>query len=78
MRYVKVVSGKLRSRQYRTVHKAINVDSRKFIAVKILEQPTRKSKQKEWKMLIYYALKRKVKTLSNISYISKTFNLLYN
>jgi hypothetical protein len=47
MRYKKVVGGKLGSRQYRTVHKVIDVDSRKFIAVKILEQPTRKSEQEE-------------------------------
>jgi hypothetical protein len=73
-----VVGGKLKSRQYGTVHKAIDVDFKKFMAVKILEQPTRKLEQEEWRMLIYYALKRKVETLFNISYVSKTFNLLYN
>ena len=78
MRYEKVVGGKLGSRQYRTVHKAINVDSRKLIAVKILEQPIRKLEQEEWRMLIYYALKREVETLSDISHVSKTFNFLYN
>jgi serine/threonine protein kinase len=78
VRYVKVVGGKLGSGQFGTVHKAIDVDSGKVMAVKILEQPTRKSKQEEWRMSIYYALKREVETLSNISYVSKTFNLLYN
>jgi serine/threonine protein kinase len=78
MRYVKVVGGKLGSGQFGTVHKAIDVDSRKFMAVKILEQPTRKSKQEEWRMSIYYALKREVETLSDISHVNKTFNLLYN
>jgi serine/threonine protein kinase len=52
MRYIKVVGGKLGSRQFGTVHKAIDADSGKFIAVKILEQPTRKSKQEEERMLI--------------------------
>jgi len=66
MRYEKVVGGKLGSGQFGTVHKAINVDSGKFMAVKILEQPTRKSKQEEWRMSIYYALKREVETLSDL------------
>jgi serine/threonine protein kinase len=74
----KVVGRKLGFGQFGTVHKAIDVDSRKFITVKVLEQPIRKSKQEEWRMLICYALKRKVKTLSNISHVNKTFNLLYN
>jgi hypothetical protein len=47
MRYVKVVDKKLRSRQYRTIHKAIDMDFRKFMAVKILKQLTRKSEQEE-------------------------------
>jgi hypothetical protein len=47
MKYVKVVEGKLGSGQFRTVHKAINVDSGKFMAVKILERPTRALKQED-------------------------------
>jgi serine/threonine protein kinase len=47
MRYVKVVEGKLGSGQFGTVYKAIDVDSGKFMAVKILKQPTRASKQEE-------------------------------
>jgi hypothetical protein len=46
MRYIKV-GGALRSRTYRTVYKAINVDSKKFMAVKILEQPAKASKQED-------------------------------
>ena len=45
MRYVTV--GQLGSGQSVTVHKTIDVDSGKFMAVKILEQPTRASKQKK-------------------------------
>lgn len=75
MRYV--VRGMLGSGQYGEVHKAIDVDSGKFMAVKILEQPSRKSKQEDWKISLYYAFKREVETLSNISHVSKTFNHLY-
>ena len=45
MRYVKVVGRKLGSGQFGTVYKAIDVDSGKFIAIKILEQPTKALKQ---------------------------------
>jgi hypothetical protein len=46
MRYVKDAVP-LRSRQFEVVYKAIDVDLRKFIAVKIMQQPTRKLKQEE-------------------------------
>jgi hypothetical protein len=46
MKYV-TVGDRLRSRTYRTVYKAINVDSGKFMAVKILEQLTRALKQED-------------------------------
>ena len=46
MRYVKV-GPKLGSGQFGTIHKAINVDSGKFMAVEILEQPTRALKQED-------------------------------
>ncbi|KAN0073555.1 hypothetical protein V8E54_008775, partial [Elaphomyces granulatus] len=68
MRYVPVVGGKLGSGQFGTVHKAIDVDSGKFMAVKILERPTRASKQEDWRQSLYYALKREVETLSEISH----------
>jgi serine/threonine protein kinase len=77
MRYVLAVGGKLGSGQFGTVYKAIDVDLGKFMAVKILEQPLRKSKQENWRIVLYYALKREVETLSDISHVSKTFNHLY-
>ncbi|KAH8588766.1 kinase-like domain-containing protein [Bisporella sp. PMI_857] len=67
IRYVKVLP-KLGSGQFGEVYKAIDVGSGKFVAVKILEQPTRALKQKDWKQSLYYALKREVETLSEISY----------
>jgi serine/threonine protein kinase len=72
MRYVTVVGGKLGSGQFGTVYKATDVDSGKFIAVKILERPTRASKQEDWRQSLYYALKREVETLSEISHVSKS------
>lgn len=77
MRYVTVVGGKLGSGQFGTVHKAIDLDSGKFMAVKILEQPARKSKQEVWKQSLYYALKREVETLSEISHVSKSSSASY-
>ena len=71
MRYVKV-GPKLGSGQFAAVHKAIDVDSGKFMAVKILERPTRASKQEDWRQSLYYALKREVETLSEISHVSKS------
>ncbi|KAH8598558.1 kinase-like domain-containing protein [Bisporella sp. PMI_857] len=68
MRYVIVVGGKLGSGQFGTVHKAIDVDSGKFMAVKILERPTSVSKQEDWRKSVYYALMREVETLSKISH----------
>jgi hypothetical protein len=46
MRYVRV-GGALGSKTYRTVYKAIDVDSGKFMAIKILERPTKASKQED-------------------------------
>ncbi len=71
MRYVKV-GGALGSGQFGTVHKAIDVDSGKFMAVKILQRPTRASKIEDWKQSLYYALKREVETLSEISHVNKS------
>ncbi|KAI9777857.1 MAG: hypothetical protein M1839_008534 [Geoglossum umbratile] len=65
-RYV-TVGGRLGSGAYGTVHKAIGVDLGKFMAVKILERPTRASKQEDWRISLHYALKREVETLSEIS-----------
>jgi hypothetical protein len=68
---------KLGSWQFGTVYKAIDVDSGKFMAVKILERPTRASKQEDWRQLLYYALKREVETLSEISHVSKSSSTSY-
>lgn len=72
MRYVKVEGDPLGSGQFRTVYKAIDVDSGKLMAVKILQRPTKASKQEEWRISLYYALKREVETLSGISHVSKS------
>jgi len=42
-----VVRGKLEFRQFRIIYKAIDVNLRKFIAIKILKQPLQKLKQKD-------------------------------
>ena len=70
MRYVKV-GGELGSGQFGTVHKAIDVDSGKLMAVKILHRPTRASEE-VWKRALYYALKREVETLSEISHVNRS------
>jgi serine/threonine protein kinase len=71
MRYMRV-GGALGSGTYGTVYKAIDVDSGKFMAVKILERPAKASKQEDWRISLYYALKREVETLSEISHVSKS------
>ena len=71
MRYV-TIGDRLGSRTYGTVYKAIDVDLGKFMAVKILERPMRASKQEDLRISLHYALKREVKTLSEISHISKS------
>ena len=75
MRYIKVVGGQLGSGQFGTVHKAINVDSGKLMAVKILERPSSASKQEEWRRTKHYAFKREVETLSNMNHVSKISSL---
>ena len=69
MRYVKV--GMLGSGQFGEVHKAIDVDLGKFMAVKIMQRPAGISKQEDWRISLYYALKREVETLSEISHVSR-------
>lgn len=74
-RSVAVAGGKLGSGQFGTVYKAIDVDSGKLMAVKILQQPTTLSKQADWRTSLYYALKREVETLSEISHVTKPYLL---
>jgi hypothetical protein len=71
MRYVKV--HQLGSGQFGNVHKAIDVDSGKFMAVKIIERPVNASEKEheEWRTSLYYALIREVETLSKISHVSR-------
>jgi hypothetical protein len=76
MRYEKV-GDPLGSGQFGTVHKCIDADSGKFMAVKILKRPARISKQEEWRISLYYALKREVETLSEISHVSMTSSTSY-
>ena len=71
MRYAEVLP-KLGSGQYGEVYKAIDVDSGKLMAVKILVQPTGASQQKDWRCSLYYALKREVEILSKISHVRKS------
>ena len=73
---MKVLS-KLGSGQFGEVYKAIDIDSGKFMAVKILERSTRVLKQEDWRQLLYYALKREVETLSEISHVSKSSSTSY-
>jgi hypothetical protein len=76
MRYVKVLP-KLGSGQFGEVYKAINIDSEKFMAVKILERPTKALKQENWRQSLYYALKREVETLFEISHVNKCSSTFY-
>ena len=76
IRYIKV-GLPLGSRQFGTVHKVVNVDSGKFMAVKILEQPTTKSKQEKLGVSPHRALKHEVEALSRIKHVSETSSFAY-
>jgi hypothetical protein len=49
MRCVKVEGGNLGTGQFGTVYKVIDVDSEELMALKILKQPTKQAKKKDWK-----------------------------
>jgi serine/threonine protein kinase len=70
MRYMKF--GKLGSGQFGTVYKALDIDTGKFLAVKIFQRPEQASAQAAWEESKYYALKREVENLSRISHVSNT------
>jgi hypothetical protein len=53
MRYITIKGGELGSGEFGTVHKAINVDSGKFMAVKISKQP---AKNQDKKSGYYYCI----------------------
>ncbi|ESZ94490.1 calcium/calmodulin-dependent protein kinase [Sclerotinia borealis F-4128] len=67
MRYV-IVGTRLGSGQFGTVYKAINVDSGKFMAVKIIERPTRDPTKEDRIRSFNHALKLEVEILSAISH----------
>lgn len=75
MRYEKVVGPPLGSGQFGTVYKCIDVDSGKFMAVKILTRPSGKS-QDDWREELHHTLKREVETLSDIDHVRKTSAIL--
>ncbi|KAJ5158879.1 uncharacterized protein N7500_008530 [Penicillium coprophilum] len=66
MRYMKC--GRLGAGQFGTVYKALNLDTGRFLAVKIIQKPEDASKDASWKQSLRYALKREVETLSRISH----------
>ncbi|KAK2775939.1 hypothetical protein FQN53_002927 [Emmonsiellopsis sp. PD_33] len=66
-----VILGRLGSGQFGTVSKAIDVDSGRLMAVKILTKPDNtmdSQKIFEWERSFRYALKREVEALSNLSH----------
>ena len=70
MRYLKV--DRLGAGQFGVVYKAINIDTGKFLAVKIFQRPEQASAQAAWKESMYYALKHEVEALSHINHVSNT------
>ncbi|CAG8886341.1 unnamed protein product [Penicillium egyptiacum] len=62
MRYMKF--GKLGSGQFGAVYKVLDVDTGRFLAVKLLQRPERPSEEAGWRKL----LKREIETLSRISH----------
>ncbi|KAL8939734.1 MAG: hypothetical protein Q9211_002604 [Gyalolechia sp. 1 TL-2023] len=69
MRYV-TIGVMLGAGQFAEVYKAVDVDSGKLMAVKKLKRPVRSSEQEQegWEKSVYYALKREVETLANLSH----------
>jgi hypothetical protein len=67
MRYEEL--GTLGSGQFGTVHKCIDVDSGKFMAIKVLTRPRWISEQ-GWGEELHRTLKREVETLSEINHVS--------
>ncbi|KAH0832573.1 hypothetical protein FOPE_01142 [Fonsecaea pedrosoi] len=67
IRYIKI--GKIGSGSFGEVHKAIDVDSGKVMAVKILRRPQDLSRRHVWKETVALSLKREIEILSGISHI---------
>jgi len=73
MRYV-TIGDMLGAGQFGEVYKAVDVDSGKLMAVKILKLPdgATKKQRDDWRESVYYALKREVENLAKINHVSKT------
>ncbi|KAF2176607.1 kinase-like protein [Zopfia rhizophila CBS 207.26] len=69
MRYAKI-GDMLGVGQFAEVYKAVDVDSGKLMAVKILKPPLGATKQQQegWRQSVYYAFKRKVENLAKINH----------
>ncbi|KAF2179939.1 kinase-like protein [Zopfia rhizophila CBS 207.26] len=69
LRYAKI-GDMLGAGQFAEVYKAVNVDSGKLMAVKILKPPlgATKQQQESWRQSVYYAFKREVENLAKINH----------
>lgn len=74
MRYARF--DKLGSGQFGEVYKAVDVDSGRLMAVKIIRPHMSPTKEEldEWRLAVKYALKREVETLSRLNHVSKRPN----
>ena len=73
MRYM-TIGDMLGAGQFGEVYKAVNVDSGKLMAVKMLKLPddATKKQRDHWRESVYYALKREVENLAKINHVSKS------
>lgn len=71
MRYA-TIGPPLGSGQFGTVHKAVDADTGKLMAVKILRRPVAASGQDNWTPSQYHALKREVEHLSELDHVSQS------
>ncbi|KAG5801200.1 hypothetical protein H9Q71_014218 [Fusarium xylarioides] len=70
MRYT-IIGKQLGSGQFGVVYKAVDADTGKFMAVKILKRPTGASER----IMLFNALKREVETLSRLSHVTTHYRL---
>jgi hypothetical protein len=68
LRYATIAE--LGSGQFGDVYKAVELDSGKLLAVKILRRPKRTS-ERDWRALLHNTFKREVEILSRISHVSE-------
>ena len=69
----------LRSGIFETIYKFVNVDTGRFMAVKILQRPTERTEKEcgERKLKFYQLVKHEVETLAEISHVSGHLYLLF-